>query len=67
MLDLQELVLKMDLGKNNVPPENFPYELDEEGTIVDSNSPAGIRLRDERMRKRVGEERGFDCRKSAKR
>ena len=43
----------MDLGKNNVPPENFPYELDEEGTIVDSNSPAGIRLRYERMRKRV--------------
>lgn len=45
----------MDLGKNNIPPENFPYELDEEGTIVDSDSPAGIRLRYERMHKRVGE------------
>ena len=43
----------MDLGANNVPPENFPYELDEEGTIVDSDSPAGIRLRYERLRKRV--------------
>ena len=42
----------MDLGKNNVPPENFPYELDEEGQIVDSESPAGIRLRYERLRKR---------------
>ena len=48
----RELVLKMDLGANNVPPENFPYELDEEGTIVDSDSPAGIRLRYERLRKR---------------
>ncbi|KAK8798110.1 hypothetical protein WA171_005635 [Blastocystis sp. BT1] len=53
----RELVLKMDLGKNNVPPENFPYELDEEGQIVDSESPAGIRLRYERLRKRVIEER----------
>ena len=43
----------MDLGKNNVPPENFPYELDEEGQIVYSESPAGIRLRYERLRKRV--------------
>ena len=43
----------MDLGKENVPPENFPYELDEEGQIVDSESPAGIRLRYERLRKRV--------------
>ena len=51
--DVQELVLKLDLGKNNVPPENFPYELDEEGQIVDSESPAGIRLRYERLRKRV--------------
>ena len=48
----RELVLKMDLGKNNVPPENFPYELDEEGQIVDSESPAGIRLRYERLHKR---------------
>ena len=47
----------MDLGKNNVPPENFPYELDEEGQIVDSESPAGIRLRYERLRKRVVENR----------
>lgn len=46
-------MLKLDLGKNNVPPENFPYELDEEGQIVDSESPAGIRLRYERLRKRV--------------
>ena len=45
----------MDLGKNNVPPENFPYELDEEGQIVDSESPAGIRLRYERLHKRVGD------------
>ena len=43
----------MDLGIKNVPPENFPYELDEEGQIVDSQSPAGIRLRYERLRKRV--------------
>ena len=57
----------MDLGKNNVPPENFPYELDEEGTIVDSNSPAGIRLRYERMRKRVGVKEGIDRRRSARR
>ena len=64
---MQELVLKMDLGKNNVPPENFPYELDEEGTIVDSNSPAGIRLRYERMRKRVGVKEGIDRRRSARR
>ena len=47
----------MDLGKNNVPPENFPYELDEEGQIVDSESPAGIRLRYEHLRKRVVENR----------
>lgn len=58
--DLQELVLKMDLGKNNLPPENFPYELDEEGTIVDSDSPAGIRLRYERMRKRVRDKEGCE-------
>lgn len=50
----------MDLGKNNIPPENFPYELDEEGTIVDSDSPAGIRLRYERMHKRVREEEIVD-------
>ena len=50
----------MDLGKNNIPPENFPYELDEEGTIVDSDSPAGIRLRYERMHKRVREEEIID-------
>ena len=57
----------MDLGKNNIPPENFPYELDEEGTIVDSNSPAGIRLRYERMHKRVGEwMNSWSCRKSVK-
>lgn len=43
----------MDLGVKNVPPENFPYELDEEGHIVDSQSPAGIRLRYDRLRKRV--------------
>ena len=49
----KKVVAKMDLGKNNVPPENFPYELDEEGQIVDSESPAGIRLRYERLRKRV--------------
>lgn len=48
-------MLKIDLGKNNVPPENFPYELDEEGQIVDSESPAGIRLRYERLHKRVGD------------
>jgi len=54
-------VLKLDLGKNNVPPENFPYELDEEGQIVDSESPAGIRLRYERLRKRVGGCRGSGC------
>lgn len=51
----------MDLGKNNVPPENFPYELDEEGQIVDSESPAGIRLRYERLRKRVVPERWTDA------
>lgn len=50
----------MDLGKNNLPPENFPYELDEEGTIVDSDSPAGIRLRYERMRKRVRDKEGYE-------
>ena len=47
-------MLKLDLGKRNVPPENFPYELDEEGQIVDSDSAAGVRLRYERLRKRVG-------------
>ena len=57
----------MDLGVKNVPPENFPYELDEEGQIVDSESPAGIRLRYERLRKRVGEQRGSERRRSARR
>ena len=44
----------MDLGKENVPPENFPYELDD-GQIVSSDSAEGIRLRYERLQKRVGE------------
>ena len=50
----------MDLGAKNVPPENFPYELDEEGQIMDSQSPAGIRLRYERLRKRVGADGGSE-------
>lgn len=45
----------MDLGKENVPPENFPYELDDDGQIVSSDSAEGIRLRYERLQKRVGE------------
>ena len=48
-------MLKLDLGKENVPPENFPYELDDDGQIVSSDSAEGIRLRYERLQKRVGE------------
>ena len=35
-------------------------QLDEEGQIVDSQSPAGIRLRYERLRKRVGADGGSE-------
>ena len=47
-------MLKLDLGKENVPPENFHYELDDDGQIVSSDSAEGIRLRYERLQKRVG-------------
>ena len=51
----------MDLGKENVPPENFPYELDDDGQIVSSDSAEGIRLRYERLQKRVGEAWGCEA------
>lgn len=50
----------MDLGKENVPPENFPYELDDDGQIVSSDSAEGIRLRYERLQKRVGKKRAAE-------
>mgnify|MGYP000013531377 FL=1 len=53
-------MLKLDLGKENVPPENFPYELDDDGQIVSSDSAEGIRLRYERLQKRVGAACGGD-------
>ena len=43
----------MDLGKENVPPDSFAYELDDDGQIVNSDSAEGIRLRYERLQKKV--------------
>lgn len=60
-------MLKLDLGPRNVPPDSFPYELDEEGQVVDSASAAGVRLRYERLRKRVRPRAALKRRRSARR